>query len=104
MFQWLKENKFKICFLQELHCNADVDNIPWGNQWGGDLFLSGNSSNSLGIGIFIDKDLDLSYNILEYQEIIRGRLQILKIEIQGKLIIMFNIYGPNTDNTEFLTH
>ncbi len=103
MFQWLKENKFNICFLQELHCNADVDNTPWGNQWGGDLFLSGNSSNSLGIGIFIKKDLDFKYNILEYEEIIIGRLQLLKIEIQGKLIVLFNIYGPNTDNTDFLT-
>ena len=25
----------------------------------------------------------------------------MKIEIQGKLIVLFNIYGPNTDNTDF---
>ncbi len=51
VFSWLKQNNFSICFLQELHCTkASLDN--WKKQWRDEIFLSGNSSNSTGIGIF----------------------------------------------------
>ena len=28
MFEWLKDNKYDICFLQELHCQ-NISNDKW---------------------------------------------------------------------------
>ena len=51
IFEWLKQQHFNTCILQELHCkNENV--TEWKTQWGGDVYLSGDSSNSRGVGIF----------------------------------------------------
>ena len=49
LFHWLKSNKYSICLLQEIHCQEQTYNI-WEKEWGGDIFLSGNSRNSTGVG------------------------------------------------------
>lgn len=98
MFTFLKEKQFSFCFLQELHCKVGDDN-KWDKEWKGDLFLSGNSSNSKGVGILIQEGFQ--YKLIEYKEIIEGRLQMLKLEIQGNAYVLSNLYGPNDDDVEF---
>jgi hypothetical protein len=98
MFTFLKEKQFSFCFLQELHCKVGDDN-KWDKEWKGDLFLSGNSSNSKGVGILIQEGFQ--YKLIEYKEIIEGRLQMLKLEIQGNAYVLINLYGPNDDDVEF---
>ena len=49
------------------------------------MFLSGNSSNSCGVGILISNDINIS--ILEYKDYVIGRLQILKCDIDSSLRI-----------------
>lgn len=99
VFQWLKNNRFSICLLQETHCKQISDTDSWNKQWNGDIFLSGNSSNSLGVGILIDSNVQ--YTLLDYKEIVTGRIQMLKIEIENKIIVLMNIYAPNNDDTNF---
>ncbi len=98
IFSWLKQNNFNICFLQELHCTLDSKET-WKKQWGHELYLSGNSSNSKGIGILIN--LNSTYEISKYEELIPGRLQIMKVKLQDSTITLINIYGPNTDDITF---
>ncbi len=100
VFSWLKQNNFSICLLQELHCIQESKET-WEKQWGNELFLSGNSSNSLGIGILINSNT--FYEILEHREIIEGRLQILKLKINDSTITLLYIYAPNTDDTLVFT-
>ena len=51
IFEWLKQQHFNTCILQELHCKKE-NVTEWKTQWGGDVYLSGDSSNSRGVGIF----------------------------------------------------
>ncbi len=99
IFSWIKQNNFSICFMQELHCTLE-NNGQWEKQWGNDLFLSGNSSNSTGIGIFLN--LNCPYDVIEHNEIIQGRLQLLKINLlNNTTLTLINIYGPNNDDLHF---
>ena len=98
VFEYLKHNKYGICFLQELHCkNTTID--TWEKEWGGKAFFSGNSLNSTGIGILFDSNI--TFTVLEYKEIISGRLQVLKINISDMDIVLINIFGPNKDDLNF---
>ena len=101
LFHWLKLNKYSICLLQELHCQERTYDI-WKKEWGGDIFLSGNRSNSIGVGILINPEL--TYTFKEHTNIIEGRMQSLKILLKEKEYIFLNIYAPNNaaENNIFL--
>ena len=102
LFHWLKFNKYSICFLQELHCDETSINL-WKKEWGNEIFLSGNSTNSMGVGILINSNF--SHTVLEYHDIVKGRMQSLKLNICEKDNIFLNVYAPNnsTDNINFLS-
>ena len=102
LFHWLKLNKYSVCLLQELHCQEHTYD-KWRKEWEGDLFLSGNSGNSIGVGILVNPDF--TYTVQEYDNIINGRMQSLKMLIHEKEYIFLNIYAPNslTENYNFLT-
>ena len=92
IFEWLKQQHFNICILQELHCKKE-NVTEWKTQWGGDVYLSGDSSNSRGVGIFINSNLQ--YKLLSYEELIEGRLQALHIEVEDQNVLLINVYAPN---------
>jgi len=71
----------------------------WSSQLHGKYYLSGNSTNSLGVGILINTSCNCK--VLEYQEIIAGRMQRIQIEIEEKILNIFNIYAPNNDTIHF---
>ena len=102
LFQFLKLNNYSICFLQELHCEEKTYDI-WKKEWGGEIFLSGNSRNSAGVGILVHSKL--SCDVIEYKTIIDGRMQLLKLNINYKDILLLNLYAPNNakDNISFLS-
>ena len=101
LFYWLKSNNYSICLLQELHCDNTSINL-WKKEWGDELFLSGNSRNSTGVGILINSNF--TYTVKEYCDIITGRMQSLKLSTNDKDYIFLNVYAPNnaTDNYNFL--
>ena len=98
VFTWLRDNKYDIIFLQEIHVTREKIN-SWVQEWGYKAFFSGNSSASAGIGILFLPNFPLK--ILEYKEVKIGRIQRLKIEINDITYTLFNIYGPNNDDATF---
>jgi len=64
------------------------------------MFLSGESSNSCGIGILIANDINIK--IVEYKNCVIGRLQILKCEINDTKIALVNVYAPNQNLDKYL--
>lgn len=100
LFEFLKLKKYNICLIQEMHCIKNKDEQKWKTEWKHDIILSGNKSNSQGVGILINNNINC--NILEYNDIISGRLQSLKLEINDETIMFINVYGPNTYDKHFL--
>ena len=95
IFEWVKRNNYTVCLLQETHSGGGTHDA-WQKEWGKEAFFSGTSNNSEGVGILINSKE--SYNILNYTEIISGRLQALEIKINENELIVINIYGPNNDD------
>jgi len=87
---WLNQQQFSIVLLQEIHYNANSDDKEkCASKWNGNCYLSDYSNNSLGVGILINAACICK--ILEYQEIIVGRMQRIQLDIEGKIINIFNI-------------
>ena len=59
-------------------------------------FFSGNKSNSQGICVLINDELNC--DVLNYFDIVNGRLQAIELKINDKNITLVNIYGPNKDD------
>lgn len=55
-----------------------------GASWTGLHFARGESSNSNGVGILINKSWNC--NIIEYREIIVGRMQLIKLHLSTEII------------------
>ena len=100
VFHWLKTQSCGFYFLQETHVNGKIKS-KWEAEWGHLSYFSGNSSNSEGIGILINKTISKD-SIVGHHEIIPGRLQALEINFENKYITLLNIYGPNADNAYIL--
>ena len=97
---WLNQQKFSVVLLQEIHFNSNTDDTDkWSSKWNGKCFLSGNCTNSLGAGILISSTCNCK--VLEYQEIIVGRMQRIQLEIEERIFNIFNIYAPNNDDVTF---
>jgi exonuclease III len=95
---WLNQQTISIALLQEIHYNSNTDDTEnWSAKWNGKSYSSGNSTYSLGVGI----NTSCNCKILEYQEIIVGRMQRIKLEIEEKVINIFNVYAPNNDDINF---
>ena len=92
IFEWVKRNNYTVCLLQETHPGGGTHDA-WQKEWGKEAFFSGTSNNSEGVGILINSKV--SCNILNYTEIICGRLQALEIKINKNELIVINIYDPN---------
>ena len=88
MFCWLKTQSYSIIFLQETHSTPEIVN-HWKTEWDSkNAFFSGNKSNSLGVSILINKDFNCE--IVEYCELVVGRLQSLEIRINDKTLVLLN--------------
>ena len=97
LFQWLKSQEQSFYFLQETHVNSKCKSV-WEAEWDYLGFFSGNSSNSEGLAILVNKKIPKN-KIICHTEILPGRLQALEVIIENKPILLVNIYGPNKDNT-----
>ena len=96
MFHWLNEQNHTFYFLQETHVTQAKYDI-WESEWGFKAYFSGNSSNSEGLAILVNKQFAFN-NITRHIDILPGKLQALEINIENREIVMVNIYGPNIDN------
>ena len=70
----MKDQSYNIILLQETHSTRDIiDN--WTAEWDKNAYFSGTKSNSQGVCILINDEF--SCDILNYFDIIKGRLQAL---------------------------
>ena len=98
MFNFLEKNQFNICFLQETHSKAEVETL-WKRESKQHIFFSGRSSTSGGVCILLEKSLQ--FKLIYHKEIIPGKIQALKLNLDDHDIVLINIYGPNNDDVSF---
>lgn len=98
LFQLLRTQKYNIVCLQDVHLENKLEKYIKG-EWGYNLYLNGISSNRRGVMILINNNFEQEVGrVIRDQD---GNYIIIEITIQGKAIILVNIYGPNEDKPQF---
>ena len=92
-YQWIRDNKIDIAFLQETHSTFETEKI-WTKEWSGNFaaFAHGDSK-SRGVAILIRQGLDFQH--IETHKDENGRWILVKAQICNQKIIFLNIYAPN---------
>lgn len=61
--------------------------------WEGKYALSHGTNTSAGVAILFSKNLNV--NILSTEEIVKGRALLTKVESEGNIFVLMNVYAPN---------
>ena len=86
------QKRVDVLFLQETH-TTPADEIDWGLWWEGSCTLSHGTNLSAGVAVLFRKDANVK--VLSSTEVVKGRLLIVKAEIEGSVFCFANIYAPN---------
>ena len=98
IFRALHERLTNNAFVQETHStNNNYKKLR--NEWGGKAYFDHSTSNSKGVAIFCDRNLDFELKSVEKSG--EGRWIILDTKIKGKEVAMINVYAPNEDDPLF---
>ena len=82
IYQWVRENKYDICLLQETYCIRS-NSVRFSKGWSGEIYHSfSNSTHSRGVAIMLSKKLQ--YNIISSHSDDNGRSMLLNLEIGGR--------------------
>ena len=96
IFNFLEKKQFKICLLQKTHSKPALKSL-WKRECKHHIFISGRSSNR--VCILVEKSLQ--FKLIYHKEIIPGKIQVLKLNIDDHDIVLINVNGPNNDDASF---
>ena len=88
VFRWLKNKKYSIFFLQEVHCSKDKETI-WSAEWGYTAIFSSLSSASAGVSILFNNNF--VFQLLKTFSDPNGRFEITDIKTESKTLTLVNI-------------
>ena len=97
IFRWLHNQKHQFAFLQETHSTKECAQF-WEAEWGGKVFFSHGSSNSKGVMILVNPNLELKVEKCITDK--NGRYILLDLIVDESHIILLNIYAPNDINQQ----
>ena len=96
IFQWLKDNRADIVFLQETFITEKL--FPYVNSsWKGECYHTPtDSTHSRGVSILIRDKLQFEY----IDKVISndGRKLLINAKLNGKEICLVNVYAPNAES------
>ena len=97
IFRWLHNQKNQFAFLQETHSTKECAQF-WEAEWGGKVFFSHGSSNSKGVMILVNPNLELKVEKCITDK--NGRYILLDLIVDESHIVLLNIYAPNDINQQ----
>ena len=100
MFHQFHLKKYDIILIQEAHSDKLIE-YQWKNEWGGKMYFDHSSSRDKGVIIMFRKEVDFRVQEVYQLKKYPGRFIAVKGTINGELIVLVNIYAPNTDSPEF---
>ena len=95
IFYHLKNKKFDIILLQEMHSSIGEETL-WQYEWGGKIIFAHGNSNSKGTAILIRQSFACEVKTTYADS--RGRFLLTEIEINDKNLVIYNVYAPNKDD------
>ena len=100
VFNFLRNRKYSLLCLQDTHLTSKDYKIARA-QWGADLYLSPGKSNARGVSILSGNSFE--NKVLDSINDTVGNFLALKFLIENQFTIsLINVYGPNSDNPEFV--
>lgn len=94
----LRAEKCDVAFLQETQLlQKEAEKLTRG--WVGEVFYNEGTSNSRGVIILLNKQLQ--FKCIKQMKDGEGRILVLLGEILGQTIILANVYAPNRDDPAF---
>ena len=96
IFRWLHNQKHQFAFLQETHSTKECAQF-WEAEWGGKVFFSDESSNSKGVVILVNPNLELKVEKCITEN---ARYILLDLIVDESQIILLNIYARNDVNQQ----
>ena len=100
IFKWLKTClKTDIVFLQETH-SSEPDERIWSEEWGGDIYYAHGDTNARGVCILLKSTLDFQIHQITRSPL--GRYIIIDLTVNDRRLTLVNVYGPNTDDPDFI--
>ena len=98
VFSFLREKNFSIYLLQDTHFTCDIEERI-SREWGYDCYFSSFRSNSRGVSILINNNIE--YKLINLLKDDDGNILILRITAFERDFVIVCLYGPNDDNPEF---
>ena len=98
-FGWLRDKKYSIYFLQEMHNAKDTEGSVWLAEWGYKGIFSSRSSSRACVCILFNNNF--FFEVKKYFSDPQGRYVIADIQTEDKVITLQNIYAPNEDEPVF---
>ena len=92
LFQWSKQQKANILFLQETQITKDIQH-SFDRQFYGTVLHSPGTSNSRGLAVLIHSSV--SHKVINTYCDTLGRIVILNVEINEQGYSLINVYAPN---------
>lgn len=94
-FNWLREKKYSVYFLQEVHNSKEIKKKLWLAKWGYRGLFSSLSSCRAGVSILFNNNF--FFEIQKYFLDPVGRFITVDVKTEDKIITEQNIYAPNND-------
>jgi exonuclease III len=91
IFDWVKNSKLDIIYLQECHCISESEINTWNREFGGKGFYSYGSNKSCGVGILFRPGFN--FKITNTFKDTEGRLLVLDIRVGSQAFRLINIYA-----------
>ena len=101
LFMWLRNKKYNIYCLQDIHCDTKKQNL-FRNEWGGEALFSSIASNSRGVAVLFSNNFE--YSIVSQLRDDHGNLLGVKLNVEDQNIGLITLYGPNRDDPLFYRH
>lgn len=101
IFRYVKSKLPQIVLFQETYSSKEIETV-WSNEWGSRIYFSHGKSNSRGVATLFTKKFFNEGNSVEgYWNDDEGRFLAIECVLQGKRILIVNIYAPNEDDPAF---
>ena len=98
VIDYLGKTNVSIICLQDTHWTSKDEPIVR-SMWNGDVILNGESSNSRGVAILLNKNFE--YSITSVYKDREGNMISLDLNFIDTSMKLLNLYAPNKDSPDF---